>query len=422
MGVGSRLKQMWSAFSPTARQPTQSVFQYMPVLGTTEQSGRVPLSVSTERSVVSSLYNRIALDVASLDFRHVKIDTENDDRYSETIDSKLNYCLKLRPNLDQVSKHLINSTVQFLFDKGTIALIPVEADDNPNETGSFDIKEIRVAEITKYFPDEIQCSCYNEKTGNKQEIIIKKKIACIMENPFFTIMNTPNSVVKRLILKLNQLDMVDKQSTSGKWNLIIQVPYQTNHENQQKRAQQRIDDIESQLSTSPHGVAYIDGTEKVIQLNRAIETNLMAQIEFLTTQLFSQLGITTGILDGSANEQTMTNYYTRIVDVIAGYMCDCMTRSWLSKTAYTQGQRIMFFRDPFKFVSPTNFAELSDKLTRNAIMSSNEIRSRIGLRPSPEKDADALRNKNLNMAANEQQNIDNQTEPKFKMEGEKTDG
>lgn len=417
MGIRNRMKQFWSAFgdnepysdSRYAQEPWQ--FKTVRLGGSSEASGRIPLSVSTERTTVSAIYNRIALDVASLEYRHIKVDMSKDEQFEKIMDSSLNDCLQLDANIDQTWRQLVNSAVQTMFDKGVVAFVPVDMKDDPDSTGTHDVRQIRAGVITGWFPDSIAVDCYNESTGLTQQITVKKEWTSIVENPFFTIMNTPNSTVKRLITKLNQLDMVDKQSSSGKLDLIIQVPYQTKSELNQKRAEKRRTDLEDQLRDSTYGVAYIDGTERVIQLNRAIENNLMSQIEFLTGQLFSQLGITTAILDGSADEQTMTNYYSRIVDLIATFICEGCTKAWISKTGRTQGQRVEFFRDPFKIVSPTNFAELSDKMTRNAILSSNEVRGKMGLKPSSDPDADALRNKNLNMSENDVQKIRSETDP-----------
>lgn len=356
-----------------------------------------------ERSIVTSVYNRIALDVASVAIRHVRLDENN--RYLEDINSGLNNCLSVEANIDQTGRAFIQDVVMSMFDEGCVAIVPVETDIDPEETDSYKILSMRTGKILEWKPQHIRVRLYNERTGLKEDVLIPKKTAAIVENPLYAVINEPNSTMQRLIRKLNLLDVVDEQSSSGKLDLIIQLPYVIKTEARRLQAENRRQDIERQLSGSKYGIAYTDGTERITQLNRSVENNLMKQIEYLTSMLYSQLGITTSILDGTADEQTMLNYNNRTIEPILSAIVDEMKRKFLTKTARSQLQSIAFFRDPFKLVPVNDLAEIADKFTRNEIMTSNEIRQIVGMKPSDDPRADELRNKNLN-ESKEDQKID----------------
>lgn len=398
LSISSRLKHAWNAFQMN-RNPTYTNNYYGSSSST--RPDRMRFSRGNEKSMVTSIYNRIALDVSQLSFEHVQLD--KDGRYSETKTTGLNTCLTLEANLDQTSRAFFQDAALSMFDEGSIALVPIDTNLDPNITGGYDIESIRVGQILTWYPKHIKVRLYNEQTGIKEDRIIPKSIAAIIENPFYTVMNQSNSTMQRLIRKLSLLDAIDEQSASGKLDLIIQLPYTVKSNLRKQQAEERRKAVEDQLYDSKYGIAYIDSTERVIQLNRPVENNLMSQIEYLQNLLYSQLGITQSILDGSADDKTMLNYYNRIVEPIAAAFVDEMRRKFLTKTARTQGQSIMFFRDPFKLVPVNELAEISDKLTRNEIASSNEMRQTIGWKPSKDPKADELRNKNLNQPESELQ-------------------
>lgn len=387
---GARLKHAWNAFFNRDPTPVQTeresyVYSYRP--------DRPRLTKGNERSIVNAIYNRIALDVAALNIRHCKLDVNN--RYSHDVDSKLNRCLTLEANLDQSGRAFIQDIVMSMFDEGCVAVIPVETEGNPMISDSYDILSMRTGKIIEWRPSSIKVRVYNEWTGQKEDIVVPKKVAAIIENPLYSVMNEPNSTMQRLIRKLNLLDVIDEQSGSGKLDLIIQLPYVIKTDARRKQAEDRRKDIEMQLSGSKYGIAYTDGTERITQLNRPAENNLMKQIEYLTSMLYSQLGITQAVLDGTADEKTMLNYTNRSIEPIVSAIVDEMKRKFLTKTAITQKQTIKFFSDPFKLVPVNNIADIADKFTRNEILSSNEVRDILGRKPSDDPKADQLLNKNI---------------------------
>ena len=396
--VSSRLKHAWNAFVNN-RDPTASYRDIGP--GYSYRPDRPRLTRGNERSIITSVYNRIALDVAANDIRHVKLD--EDDRFSEIIDSGLNNCLALDANIDQTGRAFIQDAVMSMLDEGCVALVPIETTFNPQQTGSFDINTIRTGKILDWYPKHVRVSVYNERSGKREEIVLPKDTIAIIENPLYAVMNEPNSTMQRLIRKLNLLDAIDEQSGSGKLDLIIQLPYVVKTEARRQQAEARRKDIEMQLAGSKYGIAYTDGTEKVTQLNRSVDNNLMKQIEYLTSMLYSQLGITQAVLEGTADEKTMLNYYSRTIEPIIAAIVDEMKRKFLTKTARTRRQSIAFFRDPFKLVPVDNIAEIADKFTRNEIMTSNEIRQKIGMKPSKDPKADKLINSNLNQPEENEQ-------------------
>lgn len=392
MGFSDRLYHAWNAF--LNKDPT-SYYQNVGT-GYSYRPDRARLSQGNERSIVTSIFNRIALDVASLTFQHVRLDAEG--RFLEVIDSGLNECLTVEANIDQSAQAFIQDVVLSMLDEGCVAIVPIDTTIDPTKSGAFDIDSMRVAEILEWYPRHIKVRVYNDQTGYKEDKIVPKNMVAIIENPLYAVVNERNSTMQRLIRKLNLLDVIDEQSGSGKLDLIIQLPYTIKTDARRQQAEQRRKDIEQQLSGSKYGIAYTDGTEHITQLNRAVENNLMSQIEYLTSMVYAQLGMTTGVLDGSANESTMTNYYTRTVELIASVIVGEMIRAFLTKTARSQKQSIMFFRDPFRLIPMSEFAEIADKLTRNEIATSNEVRQEIGWKPSKDPAADELRNKNLNPA------------------------
>ena len=396
--VSSRLKHAWNAFVNN-RDPTASYRDIGP--GYSYRPDRPRLTRGNERSIITSVYNRIALDVAANDIRHVKLD--EDDRFSEIIDSGLNNCLALDANIDQTGRAFIQDAVMSMLDEGCVALVPIETTFNPQQTGSFDINTIRTGKVLDWYPKHVRVSVYNERSGKREEIVLPKDTIAIIENPLYAVMNEPNSTMQRLIRKLNLLDAIDEQSGSGKLDLIIQLPYVVKTEARRQQAEARRKDIEMQLAGSKYGIAYTDGTEKITQLNRSVDNNLMKQIEYLTSMLYSQLGITQAVLEGTADEKTMLNYYSRTIEPIIAAIVDEMKRKFLTKTARTRRQSIAFFRDPFKLVPVDNIAEIADKFTRNEIMTSNEIRQKIGMKPSKDPKADKLINSNLNQPEENEQ-------------------
>ncbi len=347
-----------------------------------------------EQSIISSIYTRIGIDVSAIGVKHVRLDENHN--FAEVIDSELNKCLTVEANIDQTGRAFIQDVVMSLCDEGSVAIVPVETTLNPNVSGSYDVLSMRTARIVQWFPKHVQVHIYNERTGMKQDLTLPKRMVAIVENPLYAVMNEPNSTLKRLIAKLNLLDAIDTQSGSGKLDIIVQLPYTIKTEARQKQADARKAAIESQLVDSKYGIAYVDGTEKITQLNRPAENNLMGQIEYLTSMLYSQLGLTKEVFEGTAEEAAMINYYNRTVEPILAAITDAMKRVFITKTGRTQGQSILAIRDPFRLVSSETLAELADKFTRNEILSSNEFRSKIGMKPSADPRADELRNKNLN--------------------------
>lgn len=388
----TRAKAAWNAFRN--RDPT--VFYNEAGMSYAYRPDRVRFSGGNERSIVTSVYNKIAMDVAAVTIKHCRVDGNG--RYIEDIDSDLNTCLTLEANIDQTHRAFIQDAVMSMFDEGAIALVPIETKGDPDLSESFDIRSMRVGKIIEWFPRSVKVEVYNDRTCRKERIMMRKKAVAIIENPFYSVMNEPNSTVKRLVRKLNILDAIDEQSGSGKLDLIIQLPYAVKGELKQQQADKRRNDIIDQLK-GPYGIAYIDGTERVTQLNRPIENNLMKQIEYLTNMFYSQLGVAQSVLDGTADEKTMLNYNNRTVEPIVSAIVNGMKRSWLSKTARSQGQTIMAFNEPFKLVPINNIAEIADKFTRNEILTSNEIRQLIGFKPSSDPKADQLVNSNISQPA-----------------------
>ena len=393
--IGSRFKNAWNAFF--SRDPTP-IFDNS---GTSSsyRPDRYRPTRGNERSIITAINNRIAIDVASIPIRHVRLD--EDGGYLNTIDSGLNNCLNLEANLDQTGRAFIQDAVLSMLDEGCVALVPTVTDVNPDYTDSYDIYEIRTGKITEWYPKKVKVEVYNDNIGRKQQIIRPKRKVAIIENPMYSVMNEPNSTMQRLIRKLKLLDAVDEQSSSGKLDLIIQLPYVVKTETRREQAEKRRKEIEEQLTGSKYGIAYTDGTERITQLNRAVENNLLKQVEYLTSMLFSQLGITQTILDGTADEKTILNYRNRIIEPILSAIVDAMKVRFITKTARTQGQSISFFMEPFKLVPVSEIAEIADKFTRNEIMTSNEIRQIVGMKPSRAPQADELRNKNLNRSNEE---------------------
>ena len=388
MGFLDRLQHGWNAFMN--KDPTMH-YQSIGASYSTRPD-RPRFSRGNERSIVTSVYNRIAMDVAAIDIRHCKVDKNG--RFTEIIDSGLNNCLSLEANIDQTGRAFIQDTVLSMLDEGAIAMVPVDTTLNPKNTDSYDIETMRVGQILDWRPSHIQTRVYNDRTGEKEDIVLPKKMVAIIENPLYAVMNEHNSTLQRLIRKLNLLDAIDEQSGSGKLDLIIQLPYTIKTDLRRQQADARRKDIEEQLK-GPYGIAYIDGTEHVTQLNRPVENNLMKQIEYLTSMLYGQLGITQAVMDGTADEKEMLNYYNRTIEPIVSAIVDNMKRKFLTKTARTRGQTILFFRDPFRLVPVNEMAEIADKFTRNEIMTSNEIRQVIGMKPSDDPKADKLVNSNI---------------------------
>lgn len=385
-----RLKNAWNAFMN--RDPP---YEYRDIgMISSYRPDRIRLTRGNERSIVTAIYNRIAVDCSAINVIHAKLDENG--RYIEEIHSGLDNCLTLEANIDQTGRALIQDTVMSMFDEGCIAIVPVDTSFNPYETESYQIRTMRVGKIMQWSPYHIRVRLYNDRTGNYEEVTVHKDIAAIIENPLYAIMNEPNSTLQRLIRKLNLLDAIDEQSGSGKLDLIIQLPYVVKSDARRMQAEERRKNIEMQLANTKYGIAYIDNTEHITQLNRSVDNNLMNQIEYLTNMLYSQLGITKEILEGTANEQAMLNYYNRTIEPIMTAITDEMKRKFLTKTARTQGQSIIFYRDPFRLVPTSQIAEMADKFTRNEIMSSNEIRQIVGMKPVDDPKADELRNKNLN--------------------------
>ena len=392
MGLANRLQHAWNAF--LNRDPTR--FGYDIGTGYSYRPDRFRLTRSNERSIVTSVYNRIALDAAAITIQHVQLD-END-RFLSVVNSGLNNCLTLEANVDQTGRAFIQDTVLSMLDEGCISMVPTDTDLSPEKTGGYDILTMRTGKILDWYPQHVKVRVYNEKTGFKEDIMLPKSMVAIIENPLYAVINEPNSTMQRLIRKLNLLDVVDEQSSSGKLDLIIQLPYVIKTDARRQQAEKRRKDIEQQLSGSKYGIAYTDGTERITQLNRSVENNLMKQIEYLTSMLYSQLGITQSILDGTADDKTMLNYYNRTIEPIISAIVDEMKRKFLTKTARSQRKSILFFRDPFKLVPLNDIAEIADKFTRNEIITSNEMRQIIGMKPSDDPKADQLNNSNISQS------------------------
>ena len=408
--LGSRLKHAWNAFMDKG---STNIYQDIGI-GYSYRPDRPRMTRGNERSIITSVFNRIALDVAAIKIQHVRLD--HNMRFISAIESGLNNCLSIESNIDQTGRAFIQDIVTSMLDEGCVAIVPIDTKFDPKITGSYDINSMRTGKILEWYPKHVRVRVYNDKTGMKEDITIPKSTAAIIENPLYSVVNEPNSTLQRLIRKLNLLDVVDEQSSSGKLDLLIQLPYTIKSELRRQQAENRRKDIENQLFGSKYGIAYTDATERVTQLNRPVENTLMSQIEYLTSMLYSQLGITQSILDGTADDKTMLNYYNRTIEPIISAIVDEMKRTFLTKTARSQFQSITFFRDPFKLVPVNDIAEIADKFTRNEIMSSNEIRQIIGLAPADDPKADELRNKNLNQSTDEmasnlpteepQQNVD----------------
>ena len=410
----SRLQHAWNAFFN--KDPTVVYRDYGP--GYATRPDRTQLSRGNERSIVTAIYNRIAVLVSMVDIKHIRLD--QDGRYIEDIASDMNECLTTSANIDQTGRAFIQDVVTSMLDEGCVAVIPVDTTFNPEKTGAYDIQSMRTGKILEWHPETIRVRVYNEKKGEKEDIFVPKKIAAIIENPFYAVMNEPSSTLQRLIKKLNLLDVIDEQSGSGKLNMIIQLPYVIKTEARRQQAENRRKDIEDQLANSKYGIAYTDGTEKVTQINRAVENNLMSQIEYLTSMLYSQLGINQAILDGTADEKTMLNFMNNTIEPILVAITEEMNRKFLTKTARTQGQKITFFDDPFRLIPVNQVAEIADKFTRNEIMTSNEVRQKIGMKPSDNPRADELRNANISESkqqfAQDQQFAKSEEEEKLRQE------
>ena len=393
MTFGSRFKNAWNAFFN--RAPTETEYRdYGP--SSYIRPDRPRFNYGNERSIITAIFNRIALDVSAIDI--FEVETDDNNRFLSIKKTGLNNCLTLEANIDQTGRAFRLDVAMSMLDEGVVALVPIETTVDPLQTSSYDILSMRTGKVVEWYPRHVKVEVYNDRTGKKEKIVLPKNVVSIVENPFYAVMNAPNSTLKRLIRKLNILDAIDEQSGSGRLDLIIQLPYTIKTDTRRQQAEQRRSDIEKQLTGSKYGIAYADGTERIVQLNRPVENNLLTQIKYLTELLFSQLGITQAILDGSAGEVEMLNYNNRIIEPILSAIVDEMKRKFLTKTARSQNRSIMFFRDPFKLVPVSQLAEISDKMTRNEIMTSNEVRQVIGLRPSDDPAADELRNKNLSQS------------------------
>lgn len=393
----SRLKHAWNAFM--SRDPTPS-YPFGSGYASSYRPDRMRFTRGNERTIVTSIYNRIAMDVAAIKVEHVRLDQNG--RYAELLDTGLNQCLSLEANTDQTGRAFIQDVVMSMCDEGVVAIVPVDTTINPKLSNSYDIRSLRVGQILEWFPKHIRVRIYNENTGRKEDLILPKNMVGIVENPLYATMNEPNSMLQRLKHKLALLDSVDEQTSSGKLDLIIQLPYVIKTDARRKQAEKRRGEIEAQLSGSKYGIAYTDGTEKITQLNRSVENNLLKQIEYLQNIVYAQLGLTTSVFDGTADEKTMLNYYNRTIEPILSAIVDEMKRKFITKTARTQGQSIVFFRDPFRLTPTEQLAELADKFTRNEIVTSNEFRQILGFKPSDDPRADELRNKNLNVSPEEE--------------------
>lgn len=394
MGIGDRLQHAWNAFfyNDNTYVNPQNLGGF-----STFRPDRVHFSRGVEKSIVTSVYNRIALDATSIAIKHVRLDDNG--RFLEEMDSGLQNCLNVEANIDQTGRAFLQDVVMSMLDEGCVAIVPVDTTIDPAKSGSYEINTLRTGKILEWYPAHVRVRVYNDQKGIHEEVTLPKSMVGIIENPLYAVINEPNSTMQRLIRKLSLLDVVDEQTSSGKLDLIIQLPYVIKTDARKKQADERRKDIEMQLAGSKYGIAYTDGTEKITQLNRPAENNLMKQVEYLTGMLYSQLGLTQSIMDGSANDKTMLNYYNRTIEPILAAIVDELKRKFLTKTARTQKQTIMYFRDPFKLVPVNDIAEIADKFTRNEIMTSNEIRQIVGMKPSDDPSADELRNKNLNQSS-----------------------
>lgn len=396
----SRAKKAWNAF--TNRDPTVRSFDYG--LSYSRRPDRTRLTGGNERTIVTSIFNQIAIDVSAINIKHVKLDSEG--RFIEEIKSGINECLNLEANLDQTGRALIQDAVMTMFDEGCVAIVPTDTDgQDPRYSGDYEIESMRVGRIVEWFPTRVKVRLYNERKGKKEDIILPKRMVAIVENPFYSVINEPNSTYQRLVRKLNLLDVIDEQSGAGKLDLIIQLPYVIKNEMRRAQAEQRRKDIEMQLAGSKYGIAYTDGTEHITQLNRSLDNNLLTQIEFLTSMLYSQLGMSKEVMEGTADEKTMLNYNNKTIEPIISAFVDEMKRKFLTKTARSQSQSIMFFKDPFRLVPVGNIAEIADKFTRNEIMTKNEFRQVIGMKPSDDPKADMLLNSNISQSDEQVQQI-----------------
>ena len=396
LSFGARVKSAWNAFRN--QNPYPNYGDNGSYGGSYYRPDRVRISTRNERSIITSIFNKMALDVANIDIRHCKLD--DNDRFLDYVDSKLDNCIRLEANIDQTGKAFIQDAVMSMFDEGHVAIVPVDTIGDPLNTKSYEICTMRTGRVTAWYPSSVRVELYNERKGIREEITLPKYMVAIVENPLYAVMNEPNSTLQRLIRKLNLLDTIDEQSGSGKLDLIIQLPYIVKSPARKAQAEERRKDIENQLKGSKYGIAYTDGTEKITQLNRPVENNLLKQVEYLTSMLYSQLGITKGVLDGTAEEGVMSNYYSRTIEPIISAIVDEMIRKFLTKTARSQKQTIMYFRDPFKLVPTEKMADIADKFTRNEILTSNEIRAVVGRKPSDDPRADMLINSNLNHGSN----------------------
>ena len=392
--LGGRLMHAWNAFSN--REAVYGYPQYDFGMGYSIRPDRVRLTLGSERTIVSSIYNQIAIDVSAISVVHARMDQNG--RFLESVSSGLNECLSISANVDQSGRNFLQEAVMSLFDEGAIAIVPVDTTINPQVSGGYDIRSLRTGKILDWFPDHIRVEVYNEKLGRKEEVTLPKSMVAIIENPLYLVMNEPNSTLKRLVNKINLLDSIDTQSGSGRLDLFIQLPYTIKSDARRAQAIQRTKDIELQLAGSKYGIAYVDGSEKITQLNRPAENNLLKQVEYLTGMLYNQLGLTESVFNGTADEKTMLNYYNRTVEPVLSAIVNEMRRKFLTKTARSLGQDIVFFRNPFRLVPVLELAEIADKFTRNEILSSNEVRAIIGYKPSNQPGADELRNKNLNQS------------------------
>ena len=403
MGIRDRLQHAWNAFVYNDNNYVDP--QNLGGLSTYKPD-RVHFSRGVERSIVTSVYNRLALDVSSIAIKHVRLDENG--RFKEEVDSGLQNCLNVEANIDQTGRAFLQDVVMSMLDEGCVAIVPVDTTIDPAKSGSYEINTMRTGKILEWYPAHVRVRVYNDKKGIHEELVLPKSTVAIIENPLYAVINEPNSTMQRLIRKLNLLDVVDEQTSSGKLDLIIQLPYVIKTDARRKQAEERRKDIEMQLSGSKYGIAYTDGTERITQLNRPAENNLMKQVEYLTSMLYSQLGLTQSIMDGSADDKTMLNYYNRTVEPILAAITDEIKRKFLTKTARAQKQTVMYFRDPFKLTPVVDLAEIADKFTRNEIMTSNEIRQIVGMKPAKDPSADELRNKNLNQSNEE---VGNKKEP-----------
>lgn len=412
LNIGSRLKKAWNAF--TNRDPTGGYKSVGP--GYSLSPSRPRLSRGNEKSIVNAVLTRIAMDAAAIDIKHCRLDKNG--RYLEEVDSPLNDCFNLSANIDQTGRAFKLDVYLSLLDEGCIALIPIDTTDNPDDTNSYDINSMRTGKILDWYPRHVRVLAYNDRTGEKEELVMPKSQVAIIENPAYSVMNEPNSTMQRLKKKLSLLDATDEQSASGKLDLIIQLPYAVKGELRRQQAEERRKDIEDQLMNGKYGIAWTDGTEKITQLNRSVENNLMKQIEYLTNLFYSQLGVTQSVMDGTADEKTMLNYNNRTIEPLVAAVVDEVKRKFLTKTARTKGQSISYFTDPFKLVPVDNIAEIADKFTRNEIMTSNEIRQIIGMKPSDDPKADRLINSNISQPNQEEELMVDDAEKEERSKGQ----